>query len=143
MTFENYDVARNPETNKKVAGEVKIYVLSALSNQEYYLTDATNTMLNAQFAQKDGYRNTGHIQGVIKPTSDAVLSDPYTTEESSGISYHYLLSVETGYPDDAMYVVEGSASRITPTKARVAPIITPVWTQLRRTFPICRLTARQ
>ena len=119
VTFENYDVARNPETNKKVAGEVKIYVLSALSNQEYYLTDATNTMLNAQFAQKDGYRNTGHIQGVIKPTSDAVLSDPYTTEESSGISYHYLLSVETGYPDDAMYVVEGSASRITPTKARV------------------------
>ena len=118
-TFENYEDAQDIEgsSTKKTSGKVTLYVLKELSNQKYKLAAQT---VNATYSEKEGF-TTNYLQGSIPAgaTSSVSSSYAYATNDESRVRYCYNLEVVVGYPDNGMYVVEGSASRITPTKARV------------------------
>lgn len=116
-TFENYEDAQDiaGSSTKKTSGKVTLYVLKELSNQKYKLAAQT---VNATYSEKEGF-TTNYLQGSIPAGATSSVSSSYATNDESRVRYCYNLEVVVGYPDNGMYVVEGSASRITPTKARV------------------------
>lgn len=116
-TFKNYEDAQDIEgsSTKKTSGKVTLYVLKELSNQKYKLAAQT---VNATYSKKEGF-TTNYLQGSIPAGATSSVSSSYATNDKSRVRYCYNLEVVVGYPDNGMYVVEGSASRITQTKARV------------------------
>ena len=59
------------------------------------------------------------LSGSFSPGERETTSVAYAWNSDYTKQCYYKIKLEVGYPDDGMYVVEGSASRITPTKARV------------------------
>ena len=118
-TFKNYktaeDGARESEENIKISGEITIYILRALTDSKYTLA---STALVATYSALDGYE-TNNIQGIFPAGDTSCTSYYYAFHSESNTQYRYRLTVQIGYPDNGMYVLEGSASRISPTKARV------------------------
>ena len=118
-TFKNYktaeDGASESEENIKISGEITIYILRALTDSKYTLA---STALVATYSALDGYE-TNNIQGIFPAGDTSCTSYYYAFHSESNTQYRYRLTVQIGYPDNGMYVLEGSASRISPTKARV------------------------
>ena len=118
-TFKNYktaeDGASESEENIKISGEITIYILRALTDSKYTLA---STALVATYSALDGYE-TNNIQGIFPAGDTSCTSYYYAFHRESNTQYRYRLTVQIGYPDNGMYVLEGSASRISPTKARV------------------------
>lgn len=118
-TFENYDDAQNSESSSgtaiKISGKVTLYVLKELGNLKYKLAAQT---VNATYSEKEGF-TTNYLQGSIPAGKTSSVSRSYAINEESRLRYYYNLEIVVGYPDNGMYVVEGSASRIRPTTARV------------------------
>ena len=118
-TFENYDDAQNSESSSgtaiKISGKVTLYVLKELGNLKYKLAAQT---VNATYSEKEGF-TTNYLQGSIPAGKTSSVSSSYAINEESRLRYYYNLEIVVGYPDNGMYVVEGSASRIRPTTARV------------------------
>lgn len=116
-TFENYEDAQDVagSSTKKTSGKVTLYVLKELSNQKYKLAAQT---VNATYSEKEGF-TTNYLQGSIPAGATSSVSSSYAINDESEVRYCYNLEVVVGTPDNGMYVVEGSASRIRPTTARV------------------------
>ena len=118
--FTNYSKPQdgtNADGDKvKIAGEINIYITSALKEQQYTLSAE---MLTASFTTVSGYGLEGLIQGIFKSGEATTTSIYYAYLESDETMYCYTLNVVQGLPEDGIYLSADIASRITPTKARV------------------------
>ena len=119
-TFENYDSARDIQEGgypAKVAGKVTIYISKAPANQKYQLLAND---FDAEYTSKEGFELNPLLQGFFSAGSTSSLSVYYAYNESQGCEYFYDLELKVGYPDDGVYVLDGTGTRIAPTKARVS-----------------------
>ena len=119
-TFENYDSARDIQKDgysAKVAGKVTIYISKAPADQKYQLLAKD---FDAEYTSKEGFQLNALLQGVFSAGSTPSLSDYYAYNESQDCEYFYDLELKVGYPDDGVYVLDGTGTRIAPTKARVS-----------------------
>ena len=119
-TFENYDSARDIQEGgypAKVAGKVTIYISKAPANQTYQLLAKD---FDAEYTSKEGFELNTVLQGFFSAGSTSSLSVYYAYNESQDREYFYDLELKVGYPDDGVYVLDGTGTRIAPTKARVS-----------------------
>ena len=119
-TFENYDSARDIQEGgypAKVAGKVTIYISKAPANQKYQLLAND---FDAEYTFKEGFELNTVLQGFFSAGSTSSLSVYYAYNESQNREYFYDLELKVGYPDDGVYVLDGTGTRIAPTKARVS-----------------------
>ena len=119
-TFENYDSARDIQKDgypAKVAGKVTIYILKAPADQKYKLLAED---FDAEYTSKEGFELNALLQGVFSAGSTPSLSDYYAHNKSQDCEYFYDLELKVGYPDDGVYVLDGTGTRINPTKARIS-----------------------
>ena len=119
-TFENYDSARDIQEGgypAKVAGKVTIYISKAPANQKYQLLAKD---FDAEYTSKEGFELNTVLQGFFSAGSTSSLSVYYAYNESQDREYFYDLELKVGYPDDGVYVLDGTGTRIAPTKARVS-----------------------
>ena len=119
-TFENYDSARDIQEGghpAKVAGKVTIYISKAPADQKYQLLAND---FDAEYTFKEGFELNTVLQGFFSAGSTSSLSVYYAYNESQDCEYFYDLELKVGYPDDGVYVFDGTGTRIAPTKARVS-----------------------
>ena len=119
-TFENYDSARDIQEGgypAKVAGKVTIYISKAPANQKYQLLAKD---FDAEYTSKEGFELNTVLHGFFSAGSTSSLSGYYAYNESQDREYFYDLELKVGYPDDGVYVLDGTGTRIAPTKARVS-----------------------
>ena len=119
-TFENYDSAKDIQKDgypAKVAGKVTIYISKPPADQKYQLLAKD---FDAEYTSKEGFKLNALLQGVFSAGSTPSLSDYYAYNESQDCEYFYDLELKVGYPDDGVYVLDGTGTRIAPTKARVS-----------------------
>ena len=118
-TFENYDSARDIQEGghpAKVAGKVTIYISKAPADQKYQLLAKD---FDAEYTSKEGFELNTVLQGFFSAGSTSSLSVYYAYNKSQDCEYFYDLELKVGYPDDGVYVLDGTGTRIAPTKARV------------------------
>ena len=119
-TFENYDSARDIQKDgypAKVAGKVTIYISKEPADQKYKLLAED---FDAEYTSKEGFELNALLQGVFSAGSTPSLSDYYAYNKSQDCEYFYDLELKVGYPDDGVYVLDGTGTRINPTKARIS-----------------------
>ena len=119
-TFENYDSARDIQKDgypAKVAGKVTIYISKEPADQKYKLLAED---FDAEYTSKEGFERNALLQGVFSAGSTPSLSDYYAYNKSQDCEYFYDLELKVGYPDDGVYVLDGTGTRINPTKARIS-----------------------
>ena len=119
-TFENYDSARDIQEGgypAKVAGKVTIYISKAPADQKYQLLAKD---FDAEYTSKEGFELNTVLQGFFSAGSTSSLSVYYAYNESQDCEYLYDLELKVGYQDDGVYVLDGTGTRIAPTKARVS-----------------------
>ena len=119
-TFENYDSAKDIQEGghpAKVAGKVTIYISKAPADQKYQLLAND---FDAEYTFKEGFELNTVLQGFFSAGSTSSLSVYYAYNESQDCEYFYDLELKVGYPDDGVYVLDGTGTRIAPTKARVS-----------------------
>ena len=115
VSHVNYDTAES-SNGRMIAGKVTLYVSRALSAaQTYTVSDVT-----AEYTVRDGYRmnNRTAIVGTFAGGTTETTGAYYAHKDNT--MYSYTLAVEVGYPDDGVYVFDGTGTRIAPTKARVS-----------------------
>ena len=120
--YTNYPTAKDGKYEDvvvKVAGEITLYVGSALKPESTYAL--ASDALNAAFTSVSGYNlDTGFIQGNFEGGKSTAVSVNYACTEDEETLYCYDLKVVAGYPDnDNVYLKDGVGARIAPTKARV------------------------
>lgn len=119
-TFENYDSAKDIQEGghpAKVAGKVTIYIPKAPTDQKYQLLAND---FDAEYTFKEGFELNTVLQGFFSAGSTSSLSVYYAYNESQDCEYFYDLELKVGYPDDGVYVLDGTGTRIAPTRARVS-----------------------
>ena len=119
-TFENYDSAGDIQEGgypAKVAGKVTIYISKAPADQKYQLLAKD---FDAEYTFKEGFELNTVLQGFFSAGSTSSLSVYYAKNVSQDCDYFYDLELKVGYPDDGVYVFDGTGTRIAPTKARVS-----------------------
>ena len=119
-TFENYDSAKDIQEGghpAKVAGKVTIYIPKAPADQKYQLLAND---FDAEYTFKEGFELNTVLQGFFSAGSTSSLSVYYAYNESQDCEYFYDLELKVGYPDDGVYVLDGTGTRINPTKARIS-----------------------
>ena len=119
-TFENYDSARDIQEGgypAKVAGKVTIYISKAPADQKYQLLAED---FDAEYTSKEGFELNALLQGFFSAGSTSSLSVYYAHNKSQDCDYFYDLELKVGYPDDGVYVLDGTGTRINPTKARIS-----------------------
>ena len=115
VSHVNYDTAES-SNGRMIAGKVTLYVSRALSAaQTYTVSDVT-----AEYTVRDGYvmNNRTAIVGTFAGGTTETTGAYYAHKDNT--MYSYTLAVEVGYPDDGVYVFDGTGTRIAPTKARVS-----------------------
>ena len=115
VSHVNYDTAES-SNGRMIAGKVTLYVSRALSAaQTYTVSDVT-----AEYTVRDGYvmNNRTAIVGTFAGGTTETTGAYYAHKDNT--MYSYTLTVEVGYPDDGVYVFDGTGTRIAPTKARVS-----------------------
>ncbi len=115
VSHVNYDTAES-SNGRMIAGKVTLYVSRALSAaQTYTVSDVT-----AEYTVRDGYvmNNRTAIVGTFAGGTTETTGAYYAHKDNT--MYSYTLAVEVGYPDDGVYVFDGTGTRINPTKARIS-----------------------
>ena len=115
VSHVNYDTAES-SNGRMIAGKVTLYVSRALSAaQTYTVSDVT-----AEYTVRDGYvmNNRTAIVGTFAGGTTETTGAYYAHKDNT--MYSYTLAVEVSYPDDGVYVFDGTGTRIAPTKARVS-----------------------
>lgn len=118
-SFINYDSPRNETVDgypAKVSGKVTIYIAKTPSSNQKY--SFVGTDLNAVYVEKDGFQ-TNYLNGSFEAGKTTALSYWYAYNEEQSCEYFYDLELKVGYPDDGVYVTEGSSVRVSSAQARI------------------------
>lgn len=120
--FENYAAAEDGTTTSgkavKVPGKVTIYIAHALGNQRYQLKSQN---LMPEYTTKDGFTTSSYFQGSFAQGETTSLSSYYAVDKNvdPNVQYHYAMELVVGYPDDGVYLTEGSSVRVSSAQARI------------------------
>ena len=127
LGLENYDAAvLNPtdeDTEEWIAGEITVYIVQEPNPQKYYsLNDEFgHNAISAEVTSVEGFTiHNKIVSAVFEAGQTETIALSYAANSDNTKTYHYKVKLEVGYPDDGVYVLDGTGTRINPTKARVS-----------------------
>ena len=127
LGLENYDAAvLNPtdeDTEEWIAGEITVYIAQEPNPQKYYsLNDEFgHNAISTEVTSVEGFTiHNKIVSAVFEAGQTETIALSYAANSDNTKTYHYKVKLEVGYPDDGVYVFDGTGTRIAPTKARVS-----------------------
>ena len=127
LKLENYDAAvLNPtgeDTEEWIAGEITVYIAQEPNPQKYYsLSDEFgHNAISTEVTSVEGFViHKKIVSAVFEAGQREAISLSYAANSDNTKTYHYKIKLAVGYPDDGVYVFDGTGTRINPTKARVS-----------------------
>ena len=128
LKLENYDAAvldstTDNGTQKLIAGEITAYITQEPDAQKTYsLNDQSgHNAISIEVNSVEGFivGQQGVISGSFEAGQKETISPKYAYSTDNTKTYHYKMKLQVSYPDDGVYVFDGTGTRIAPTKARV------------------------
>lgn len=127
LKLENYDAAvLNPtgeDTEEWIAGEITVYIAQEPNPQKYYsLNDEFgHNAISTEVTSVEGFViHKKIVSAVFEAGQTETIALSYAANSDNTKTYHYKIKLAVGYPDDGVYVFDGTGTRINPTKARVS-----------------------
>ena len=127
LKLENYDAAvLNPtgeDTEEWIAGEITVYIAQEPNPQKYYsLSDEFgHNAISTEVTSVEGFViHKKIVSAVFEAGQTETIALSYAANSDNTKTYHYKIKLAVGYPDDGVYVFDGTGTRINPTKARVS-----------------------
>ena len=128
LQLENFDTAVLNSTTDKgieewIAGEITVYIAQEPNPQKYYsLNDEFgHNAISTEVTSVEGFViHKKIVSAVFEAGQREAISLSYAANSDNTKTYHYKIKIEVGYPDDGVYVLDGTGTRIAPTKARVS-----------------------
>ena len=127
LGLENYDAAvLNPtdeDTEEWIAGEITVYIAQEPNPQKYYsLNDEFgHNAISTEVTSVEGFTiHNKIVSAVFEAGQTETIALSYAANSDNTKTYHYKVKLEVGYPDDGVYVLDGTGTRIAPTRARVS-----------------------
>lgn len=127
LGLENYDAAvLNPtdeDTEEWIAGEITVYIAQEPNPQKYYsLNDEFgHNAISTEVTSVEGFTiHNKIVSAVFEAGQTETIALSYAANSDNTKTYHYKVKLEVGYSDDGVYVLDGTGTRIAPTKARVS-----------------------
>ena len=128
LQLENFDTAVLNSTTDKgieewIAGEITVYIAQEPNPQKYYsLSDEFgHNAISTEVTSVEGFViHKKIVSAMFEAGQREAISLSYAANSDNTKTYHYKIKIEVGYPDDGVYVLDGTGTRIAPTKARVS-----------------------
>ena len=128
LQLENFDTAVLNSTTDKgieewIAGEITVYIAQEPNPQKYYsLNDEFgHNAISTEVTSVEGFViHKKIVSAMFEAGQREAISLSYAANSDNTKTYHYKIKIEVGYPDDGVYVLDGTGTRIAPTKARVS-----------------------
>ena len=127
LKLENYDAAvLNPtgeDTEEWIAGEITAFIVQKPDDQKTYtLNDQSgHNAISTEVTSVEGFTiHNKIVSAVFEAGQTETIALSYAANSDNTKTYHYKIKLAVGYPDDGVYVFDGTGTRIAPTMARVS-----------------------